>query len=67
MQELCTMSDIENVSSAGNDKNGLDFDPDTLRARYQQERDKRIRSDANDFLLRAGPAGRLDFCHVPES
>ena len=45
------MSDIENVSSAGNDKNGLDFDPDTLRARYQQERDKRIRSDANEQYI----------------
>jgi cation diffusion facilitator CzcD-associated flavoprotein CzcO len=26
----------------------LEFDPDALRAKYQQERDKRIRADAND-------------------
>src|SRR5271169_6260281 len=45
------MSDIENVSSAGNDNQGLDFDPETLRARYQQERDKRIRSDANEQYI----------------
>src|SRR5271155_2476791 len=50
-QELCIMSDIENVSSAGNDTNGLDFDPDSLRARYQQERDKRIRPDANEQYI----------------
>ena len=26
----------------------LDFDPDALRARYREERDKRHRSDGND-------------------
>ena len=26
----------------------LDFDPDALRAKYRAERDKRLRTDAND-------------------
>jgi cyclohexanone monooxygenase len=38
------MSDV--VSPATN--SGVDFDPDALRTKYQQERDKRVRSDHND-------------------
>ncbi|HYL59823.1 MAG TPA: NAD(P)/FAD-dependent oxidoreductase [Candidatus Acidoferrales bacterium] len=41
------MSDAENVS-AGNGNQGLDFDPDALREKYRQERDKRIRVDGNE-------------------
>src|SRR5580704_19145656 len=29
----------------------LDFDPDALRAKYQQERDKRLRADANEQYI----------------
>ena len=42
------MSDAQNVSSAGNGNPGLDFDPDTLRAKYRAERDRRVRPDGND-------------------
>jgi hypothetical protein len=40
------MSDAEKNMSANND--GLDFDPEVLRARYREERDRRVRSDGND-------------------
>ncbi|MGO9604192.1 MAG: flavin-containing monooxygenase [Candidatus Binataceae bacterium] len=39
------MSDAEKVSSAGNEE--LGFDPDALRAKYREERDKRLRPDGN--------------------
>src|ERR1700691_6702838 len=42
------MSDIEKVSSTSNGRNELDFDPDALRAKYREERDKRLRPDANE-------------------
>lgn len=42
------MSDAEKVSSPNNNNDGLDFDPDALRERYRQERDKRLRADGND-------------------
>ena len=42
------MSDIETVSSGSNDAQEFDFDPDTLRAKYREERDKRIRADGNE-------------------
>ncbi len=42
------MSDTEKGSSTGNGVQELDFDPDTLRARYREERDKRIRPDGNE-------------------
>ena len=35
-------TDVKNAMS------GIDFDPDALRARYREERDKRIRSDGNE-------------------
>ena len=41
------MSDAENVSSTNNGVQGLDFDPDVLRNKYREERDRRIRSDGN--------------------
>jgi len=34
--------------SSGPSANDLGFDPDTLRAKYRQERDKRLRADGND-------------------
>jgi len=42
------MSDAANVPSANGGTEGLDFDPDALRARYREERDKRIRADGNE-------------------
>jgi cyclohexanone monooxygenase len=42
------MSEAENVSSTPNGNQGLDFDPDALRAKYREERDKRIRNDGNE-------------------
>src|ERR1700689_3902909 len=38
------MSDVISPATNG----GVDFDPDALRTKYQQERDKRVRSDHND-------------------
>src|SRR5580692_735616 len=42
------MSDIDKVSSTTNASQEFDFDPETLRAKYQEERDKRIRLDGNE-------------------
>ena len=42
------MSDAANVASANGGTEGLGFDPDALRARYREERDKRIRADGNE-------------------
>ena len=42
------MSEAEKVLSTSNGDSGLDFDPDMLRAKYQEERDRRVRSDHND-------------------
>ena len=42
------MSDTEKVASTTNGQQEFDFDPDTLRARYRQERDKRLRPDGNE-------------------
>src|SRR5271154_5205538 len=42
------MSDIETVSSGSNGAQEFDFDPDTLRTKYREERDKRIRTDGNE-------------------
>src|SRR6266404_3670150 len=42
------MSDTEKVSSADNGQQQFDFDPATLRAKYREERDKRIRLDGNE-------------------
>ncbi|MDO8432102.1 MAG: NAD(P)/FAD-dependent oxidoreductase [Candidatus Binatus sp.] len=35
------------TSSNGGQVSGIDFDPEALRARYRQERDKRMRADGN--------------------
>src|SRR5581483_8508397 len=43
------MSDSVNPSANGTD--GLGFDPDALRAKYREERDKRIRTDGNDQYI----------------
>jgi cation diffusion facilitator CzcD-associated flavoprotein CzcO len=42
------MSDIEKVPSASDGQNEFDFDPDALRAKYREERDKRLRPDGNE-------------------
>ncbi len=43
------MSDVkERVSSPANDKAGLGFDPEALKAKYRAERDKRLRTDGNE-------------------
>ena len=42
------MSDIEKVSSANTGIQGYDFDPDALRNKYREERDRRIRTDGNE-------------------
>ncbi len=44
------MSDTEKVS-ANPTLQGYDFDPDALRNRYREERDKRIRIDGNEQYL----------------
>ena len=42
------MSDTDKVSSTTNASQEFDFDPETLRAKYREERDKRIRLDGNE-------------------
>src|SRR3984957_10265295 len=42
------MSDIEKVPSTSNGQQEFDFDPEALRAKYREERDKRLRSDGNE-------------------
>src|SRR5580700_2056845 len=42
------MSDTEKASSAGNGQQEFDFDPEILRAKYREERDKRLRPDGNE-------------------
>jgi len=45
------MSDAANVSSANGGTADLGFDPDALRAKYREERDKRIRVDGNEQYI----------------
>src|SRR5579863_6461674 len=42
------MSDTEKVTSTSNGDKQLGFDPDALREKYRQERDKRVRQDGNE-------------------
>jgi cation diffusion facilitator CzcD-associated flavoprotein CzcO len=42
------MSDIEKVPSTSNGQQEFDFDPEALRTKYREERDKRIRADGNE-------------------
>src|ERR1035437_6509409 len=42
------MSDAENVSPSNTAPTELGFDPDALRAKYHEERDKRLRPDGNE-------------------
>jgi cation diffusion facilitator CzcD-associated flavoprotein CzcO len=42
------MSDTDKASSIGNGTQEFDFDPEALRAKYREERDKRIRADGNE-------------------
>ena len=45
------MSDTNKVSSANPNPPVIDFDPEALRARYRDERDKRQRPDGNDQYI----------------
>jgi cyclohexanone monooxygenase len=49
-KEFALMSKDANVS-ANSSAQGIDFDPDALRAKYREERDKRVRSDGNEQYL----------------
>jgi len=42
------MSDAENISPSNTVSTELGFDPDALRAKYREERDKRLRPDGNE-------------------
>jgi cation diffusion facilitator CzcD-associated flavoprotein CzcO len=42
------MTQDDQALSNSNGIEGLDFDPDALRAKYREERDKRLRPDANE-------------------
>ena len=42
---------IQNPDSTPSPKDDLGFDPDALRAKYREERDKRVRSDGNEQYL----------------
>jgi hypothetical protein len=45
------MSDVDQIT-----KPVVDFDPDALREKYRQERDKRLRADAeNQYVQMSGP------------
>ena len=41
------MSDEAKVMSSSNGTQQIDFDPEALRAKYREERDKRLRDDGN--------------------
>jgi cation diffusion facilitator CzcD-associated flavoprotein CzcO len=41
------MSDADKVLSPGNGNDTLDFDPEALRAKYREERDRRVRADGS--------------------
>jgi cation diffusion facilitator CzcD-associated flavoprotein CzcO len=41
-------SDAQEPTRGARDPAGLPFDPDALRAKYREERDKRLRADGND-------------------
>src|SRR5260370_26799670 len=45
------MSEIAKPSSDTNGTKGIDFDPEVLRARYREERDKRLRPDGNEQFV----------------
>jgi glycine/D-amino acid oxidase-like deaminating enzyme len=47
------------MSEAIVDKSSLDFDPDALRDKYREERDKRLRTDANQQYIEV----KGDFSH----
>jgi cation diffusion facilitator CzcD-associated flavoprotein CzcO len=45
------MSDASSTASTVNENQQLGFDPDSLRSKYRAERDKRLRSDANEQYI----------------
>jgi cation diffusion facilitator CzcD-associated flavoprotein CzcO len=42
------MSETEKIPSTSNGQQEFDFDPEALRTKYREERDKRIRADGNE-------------------
>ena len=50
------------MSEAIVDRSNLNFDPDALRDKYREERDKRLRGDANDQYIEV----KGDFSHFIE-
>lgn len=53
------MSDAQTVAPAANSTPELDFDPEALRNKYREERDKRLRPDGNDQYVEV----KGDFSH----
>jgi len=47
------MSDAADVSSPNHGPEANDFDPDALRAKYREERDRRLRPDGNEQYVEA--------------
>jgi cation diffusion facilitator CzcD-associated flavoprotein CzcO len=41
------MSDVDKITDSNPEFEGLDFDPDALREKYRQERDRRVRADGS--------------------
>lgn len=53
-------TDSRDASPSPGDPTSRGFDPDTLRRKYREERDKRLRADGNDqYLEVAGPLARF--------
>src|SRR5271167_2253826 len=53
------MSETEKVLSTSNGQQEFDFDPEALRAKYREERDKRLRPDGNEQYVEVkGDFGR---------
>jgi hypothetical protein len=49
------MSDVDQIT-----KPAVDFDPDALREKYRQERDKRLRADGeNQYVQMSGPLAQF--------
>ena len=52
---------LEGASSKGT-RMSIDFEPDALREKYQSERDKRVRADANEQYVEM----KLSLIHISE-
>jgi len=47
------MSDAADITSADHAPQAIDFDPDALRAKYREQRDRRLRPDGNEQWVEA--------------